>query len=140
MASEWLRDLPRATYLLAGLGIPSFFLGCLLQLGALVILGVLLLAASVLRLVPVLLTDTRSGEGILSTISATWAALFVVWCVIWLVVPWARRPLISITAGMLFAAGAFVLAYFIWRMEQARDNPSGRPRGRGDAKNATGPD
>jgi hypothetical protein len=140
VARKWLSDLPKATYLLAGLGIPLFVLGCSLQLGAFVILGVLLLAASALRLVPAFLTDIRTGEAMLSAISAGWAALFVAWCVVWLVVPGARRPLISLTVGMLLALGAFVLAYFLWRMEPARDRLSTRQRGEGPARHATDAD
>jgi hypothetical protein len=122
MARKWLSEVPKATYVFAGMGIVLFAVGCFLRFWPSLTLGVLLLAGSVLRLVPPLLTDIKKGEGLLSAISATWAALFVTWCVVWLFVPAAHPPLISLTVGMVLAAGAFILAYFIWRMER-RQSP-----------------
>jgi len=119
VARKWLSELPKATYVLSGTGLVLFALGCLMRFWPSLILGVLLLAASILRLVPLYLTDIKKGEGILSAISATWAILFAAWCVAWLLVPAARAPVISLTVGVVIAGGAFLLTYFTWRMQRS---------------------
>jgi hypothetical protein len=118
MARKWLSEVPKATFVFACIGTVLFAVGCFLRFWPSLTLGVLLLAVSVLRLIPALLTDIKKGEGLLSVISAMWAALFAAWCVVWLFVPAARPPLISLTVGTVLAAGWFILAYFIWRMER----------------------
>jgi len=119
VARKWLSEIPKATYVLSGIGILLFVLGRLLRFWPSLTLGVLLLAASVLRLVPLYLTDIKPGEGLLTAISATWAILFAAWCVAWLLVPAVHMPLISVIVGMVIAGGAFVLAYFTWRKQDA---------------------
>src|SRR5689334_4144664 len=118
MARKWLSEVPKATYVFAATGSVLFAMGCFLRFWPSLTLGALLWAASVLRLVPPLLSDIKKGDGLLSAIGVVWAALFVAWCVVWLFVPAAHPPLISLTVGTVLALGAFILAYFIWRTER----------------------
>src|ERR1700736_316556 len=118
MARKWLSEVPKATYVFAGMGIVLFAVGCFLRFWPSLTLGVLLLAVSVVRLVPAFLADIKKGEGLLSAVSATWAGLFVAWCVVWLFGAAAHPPVISLTVGMVLAGGAFILAFLFWRMER----------------------
>jgi hypothetical protein len=124
MAAIWVRRLTLLCYRLAGMGAILFGLSWPLHSRVAFLGGVGLMVCAVLMVVPVYLADREPRTRLLNISSATWAVLFVVWCLAWLAVP-LRLHLrwVTLIGGIAFFVSSCVLVYLHWlarRREKAR--------------------
>jgi hypothetical protein len=130
MSAVWVRRLTALFYGLAGLGAAVFVLSWPLHSRMAFGAGVCLMVCAVLIAALAYLADRDPQTRLLNIGSASWAVLFAVWCLGWLVVPALHIRWITLIGGLAFFAAACVLIYLHLQARRREKGKAARARSR----------
>jgi len=128
MSAVWVRRFSVLFYGLAGLGAAVFILSWPLHSRMAFGAGVCLMVCAVLMAAVAYLVDRDPQTRFLNIASASWAVLFSVWCVAWLLVPALHNRWITNIGGLSFVAAACGLIYLHLQARRREKGPSASQR------------